>query len=223
LARASRRRGHSCRMAGSSTVGHGSAETSVRDPSTTGEPEAATAAIWSPAPAGWAAAPSSCSMPAPRWCPSGRRPRCGGCCAKRWGPEQAGPRPCATIPTGVISGCARRSPRPMASIPLPCCLGNGAAELFTWAARDAAATGTSWLPTPGFARLPPRPGLLGRVVASPCPCRWGARSRPQGKGAGAVTVTMRSGSPIPHNPTGQLWSRSSLEPLLERFAPGDRR
>ncbi len=32
--------------------------------------------------------------------------------------------------------------------------GNGAAELFTWLARDAAAAGTSLLPTPGFADYP---------------------------------------------------------------------
>ncbi len=29
---------------------------------------------------------------------------------------------------------------------------------------------------------------------------------------------MWCGSPIPHNPTGQLWSRASLEPLLAQYA-----
>jgi histidinol-phosphate/aromatic aminotransferase/cobyric acid decarboxylase-like protein len=93
--------------------------------------------------------------------------------------------------------------------------GNGAAELFTWAARDAAAAGLSVMPAPGFADY-------GRALAC-----WGGASRPlplplqwrdafpqpfpdPGPGA-ALWLTN------PHNPTGQLWSRASLEPLLERF------
>ncbi len=93
--------------------------------------------------------------------------------------------------------------------------GNGAAELFTWAARDAAAAGVSVLPAPGFADY-------GRALACwggasrplPLPLRWDA-AFPQpfpepGPGA-ALWLTN------PHNPTGQLWSRASLEPLLERF------
>lgn len=98
--------------------------------------------------------------------------------------------------------------------------GNGAAELFTWLARDAAAAGTSLLPTPGFADYPralacwggawspwpldlPRPGPV--VWPQPLP------SPPAGSSQ-VLWVTN------PHNPTGQLWSRASLEPLLERFA-----
>jgi len=101
--------------------------------------------------------------------------------------------------------------------------GNGAAELFTWAARDAAAAGCSLLPAPGFAdyqralacwggawrdwSLPlqwPGPG------PQPFPPGSGATGQ-EGLGAGALWITN------PHNPTGQLWSRASLEPLLERF------
>ncbi|MBM5815166.1 MAG: aminotransferase class I/II-fold pyridoxal phosphate-dependent enzyme [Cyanobacteria bacterium K_Offshore_surface_m2_239] len=96
--------------------------------------------------------------------------------------------------------------------------GNGAAELFTWAARDAAAVGTSLLPTPGFADY-------GRALACwggrwrpwPLPLRWGERfpapfplEVPSGLEPVALWLTN------PHNPTGQLWSRASLEPLLER-------
>ena len=44
--------------------------------------------------------------------------------------------------------------------------GNGAAELFTWAARDAAAAGASLLPAPGFADY-------GRALAC-----WGGLSSP---------------------------------------------
>ena len=97
--------------------------------------------------------------------------------------------------------------------------GNGAAELFTWLARDAAAAGTSLLPSPGFADYPralacwggawspwplalPQPGIV--VWPQPLP------SAPAGSSQ-ALWVTN------PHNPTGQLWSRASLEPLLERF------
>ena len=99
--------------------------------------------------------------------------------------------------------------------------GNGAAELFTWAARDAAAAGCSLLPAPGFADYH-------RALACwdgawrdwSLPLQWpgpGPQAFPPGSGsgwagAGALWITN------PHNPTGQLWSRASLEPLLERFA-----
>jgi len=97
--------------------------------------------------------------------------------------------------------------------------GNGAAELFTWAARDAAASGCSLLPQPGFADY--RRALScwgGASVAGLLPLEWSA--------AGPVALPVRSvvgDSSVlwitnPHNPTGQLWSRASLEPLLRRFA-----
>lgn len=99
--------------------------------------------------------------------------------------------------------------------------GNGAAELFTWAARDAAAF-TSLLPQPGFADYrralacwngPQQPLALrlhwGEAFPQPFEA---ALATPLEGGAGhALWVTN------PHNPTGQLWSRCSLEPLLERF------
>jgi histidinol-phosphate/aromatic aminotransferase/cobyric acid decarboxylase-like protein len=119
--------------------------------------------------------------------------------------------------------------------------GNGAAELFTWAARDAAANGLSLLPSPGFADY--RRALScwgGRWRDLPLPLRWGpafpqpfpfeastpaapsiadrsaaersAAERSAVQAAGSLWITN------PHNPTGQLWSRASLEPLLARFA-----
>ena len=92
--------------------------------------------------------------------------------------------------------------------------GNGAAELFTWAARDAAAAGISQLCAPGFADY-------GRALATwdgacqslPLPLRWSGafpQSFPGAPSGGVLWITN------PHNPTGQLWSRSSLEPLLAR-------
>jgi histidinol-phosphate/aromatic aminotransferase/cobyric acid decarboxylase-like protein len=96
--------------------------------------------------------------------------------------------------------------------------GNGAAELFTWVARDAAALGTSLLPTPGFADY--RRALAcwgGHWRPWPLPLSWGDRFPapfplvvPEAPEPAALWLTN------PHNPTGQLWSRASLEPLLER-------
>jgi histidinol-phosphate/aromatic aminotransferase/cobyric acid decarboxylase-like protein len=101
--------------------------------------------------------------------------------------------------------------------------GNGAAELFTWAARDAAGCGTSLLPTPGFADY--RRALAcwgGRWRTLPLPLDW------DGHGPAALPLGPDDGDAFarsavlwltnPHNPTGQLWSRVSLEPLLERFS-----
>jgi histidinol-phosphate/aromatic aminotransferase/cobyric acid decarboxylase-like protein len=94
--------------------------------------------------------------------------------------------------------------------------GNGAAELFTWVARDAAALGPSLLPEPGFADY--RRALDcwgGRWRSWPLPLAWGDRfpapfplEDPGTPEPAALWLTN------PHNPTGQLWSRASLEPLL---------
>ncbi len=94
--------------------------------------------------------------------------------------------------------------------------GNGAAELFTWAARDAAAAGLSRLPAPGFADYSRALRCWeGRIAETPLPLFW-LGSFPHtypDPGDGDVAWICN-----PHNPTGQLWSRSSLEPLLEQFA-----
>ena len=98
--------------------------------------------------------------------------------------------------------------------------GNGAAELFTWAARDAAATGCSLLSAPGFADYQRALACWGGAWSDwSLPLRWsgpGPQAFPLGpaEAAGAETLWITN----PHNPTGQLWSRASLEPLLERFA-----
>jgi histidinol-phosphate/aromatic aminotransferase/cobyric acid decarboxylase-like protein len=92
--------------------------------------------------------------------------------------------------------------------------GNGAAELFTWAARDAAALGPSLLPVPGFADY--RRALAcwgGAWRPGPLPLAWGGafpQPFPLERGGAAVLWLTN-----PHNPTGQLWSRASLEPLLQ--------
>ncbi|MEX0587731.1 MAG: aminotransferase class I/II-fold pyridoxal phosphate-dependent enzyme, partial [Cyanobium sp.] len=92
--------------------------------------------------------------------------------------------------------------------------GNGAAELFTWAARDGAAAGESVLPQPGFADYPRALACWGGA--------WRAQSLPLAAVAHQAFPEPPEGAVLwltnPHNPTGALWSRTSLEPLLERFA-----
>ena len=90
--------------------------------------------------------------------------------------------------------------------------GNGAAELLTWAARDATAAGVSGLPQPGFGDY---------IRALNC---WGGAWQ-----ALTLPLIRREAFPQPfslqpttdvlwitnpHNPTGQLWSFASLETLL---------
>ena len=98
--------------------------------------------------------------------------------------------------------------------------GNGAAELFTWAARDAVACGVSGLPEPGFADY--RRALAcwdGAVRSLPLSLSW-TRTWPQPwpLPAGPDQPCQVLWITNPHNPTGQLWSRASLEPLLQRYA-----
>ena len=97
--------------------------------------------------------------------------------------------------------------------------GNGAAELFTWAARDATAAGLNVLPQPGFADYSRALACWGGAFEQQSlPLEWGD-CWPQPFPLGAIKAT----SDViwitnPHNPTGQLWSRASLEPLLARYA-----
>jgi histidinol-phosphate/aromatic aminotransferase/cobyric acid decarboxylase-like protein len=95
--------------------------------------------------------------------------------------------------------------------------GNGAAELFTWAARDAAAQGLSLLPQPCFADYTRALACWGGAVEGwPLPLQWAsAGPTPFPEPGSRATVLWITN---PHNPTGQLWSRASLEPLLRRFA-----
>ena len=90
--------------------------------------------------------------------------------------------------------------------------GNGAAELFTWAARDAASSGVSLLPQPGFADYGRSLQCWGGQQRFwPLPLEW-TESFPQPFPAAAKAEVLWITNP--HNPTGQLWSRESLEQLL---------
>ena len=94
-------------------------------------------------------------------------------------------------------------------------VGNGAAELFTWTARDAARNGTSLLPSPGFADYSRALGCWdGSWISHHLPLNWGADvPQPIPPPAQAEVLWICN----PHNPTGQLWNRASLEPLLQQF------
>lgn len=96
------------------------------------------------------------------------------------------------------------------------CIGNGAAELITWIARDAAATGLSLLFAPGFgdylralrlwqARFQTIPFPLGSIFPS----------------GHAVFPVLPPGDVLwltyPHNPTGHLWSRDCILSALDHY------
>ena len=97
--------------------------------------------------------------------------------------------------------------------------GNGAAELFTWAARDATAIGLNALPQPGFADYSRALACWGGAIQQqPLPLEWGdvwPQAFPLDASQATTDVLWITN---PHNPTGQLWSRASLEPLLARYA-----
>jgi len=162
-------------------------------------------------------------MPAPRWCPFGRQcPRAAAAAPSAGGPSS---RPSPLRPTISDTGSyQRRRGRnrrgPVASSRLPCCLGNAPPSCSTWAAEDAAATGTSLV---GHAGLPDYPRALACGAGrgeSLGPLPLGGPFPAAGKGAGAVDGgrcdSGSTQSPQPHGPA--LESAASLEPLLERFA-----
>ena len=99
--------------------------------------------------------------------------------------------------------------------------GNGAAELITWAARDAAAQGSSTIPSPGFADYTRALRCWSAAFTTyQLPLEWSSPGPSPFKPL-AMSATSSQGCiwiTNPHNPTGVLWDRSSLLPLLTRFA-----
>ena len=94
--------------------------------------------------------------------------------------------------------------------------GNGAAELFTWAARDAAAAGLSCLSAPGFADyIRAMECWDAQWKSSPLSLSWSSEFSHQHPDFLVGDVIWICN---PHNPTGQLWDRKSLEPFLERYS-----
>tara|TARA_B100001996_G_scaffold320997_1_gene265302 strand:+ start:173 stop:1255 length:1083 start_codon:yes stop_codon:yes gene_type:complete len=93
--------------------------------------------------------------------------------------------------------------------------GNGASELFTWAAKDASSNGISSLPSPGFGDYKRALKCWNApYIYNPLPLSW-SNKKPQPfpiePKANVLWITN------PHNPTGQLWSRSSIESLLTNY------
>ncbi len=94
--------------------------------------------------------------------------------------------------------------------------GNGAAELFTWAARDAATEGVSGLPNPGFSDY----ARALRCWDAPyidlnLPLSWSATT-PQPFPLLPKTDVLWITNP--HNPTGQLWSHDSIHKLIKKHS-----
>ena len=94
--------------------------------------------------------------------------------------------------------------------------GNGAAELFTWAGREAASTGLSILPSPGFADYRRAVKCWNGLAREQfLPLEWNSifpHEYPDPKVGDVMWICN------PHNPTGQLWSLRSLENLVKRYS-----
>ena len=93
--------------------------------------------------------------------------------------------------------------------------GNGASELITWAGYEASKFGTSCIPSPGFADYE---RALNCWNASfnylELPKRW-SNSIPQPFPLKPICDVIWITNP--HNPTGQLWSKKSLEIILKKY------
>ncbi len=93
--------------------------------------------------------------------------------------------------------------------------GNGASELFTWAARESSICGVTSLPSPGFGDYQRALKCWNApYIHNPLPLFWNS------KGPQAFPIKPKTNVlwiTNPHNPTGQLWSRASLESLLDSY------
>ena len=99
--------------------------------------------------------------------------------------------------------------------------GNGAAELFTWAARDAAAVGMSSLPVPGFADYSRALACWDGAMAMHClSLDWSSVFPQAFSSPGTADVLWICN---PHNPTGQLWSPLIARAIASPISIGDLR
>ena len=93
--------------------------------------------------------------------------------------------------------------------------GNGASELFTWAAKDASQYGISGIPSPGFSDYERALRCWGaKYIHTQLPLSWNKQKIhdfPLTPESDVLWITN------PHNPTGQLWSRESIEPLINHY------
>ena len=90
--------------------------------------------------------------------------------------------------------------------------GNGASELFTWAAREAKRTGVSGIPSPGFSDYERALNCWeANYIHLPIPLPSSNNSPKQFPLMPETDVIWITN---PHNPSGELWSKKSLEPLI---------
>ena len=99
--------------------------------------------------------------------------------------------------------------------------GNGAAELFTWIARQASGF-RNVLPQPGFADYSRALACWDAAIAPwPLKLNWPASFPQDFASAGQQPLPTGANLALwitnPHNPTGQLWSHQSLKQLLPQF------
>ena len=93
--------------------------------------------------------------------------------------------------------------------------GNGASELITWAGYEASKSGASCIPSPGFVDYERSLNCWNaRFDYSELPKNW-SNSFPQ-------TFPIKPNCDVlwitnPHNPTGQLWDKKSLEIILKKY------
>ena len=93
--------------------------------------------------------------------------------------------------------------------------GNGASELITWAGYEASKFGSSCIPSPGFVDYERSLNCWNAIFDyAELPKNW-SNSFPQ-------TFPIKPNCDVlwitnPHNPTGQLWDKKSLEIILKKY------
>ncbi len=93
--------------------------------------------------------------------------------------------------------------------------GNGASELITWAGYEASKFGLSSIPSPGFVDYERSLNCWNaRFDYSELPKNW-SNSFPQSFPIQPICDVLWITNP--HNPTGQLWDKKSLEILLKKY------
>ena len=93
--------------------------------------------------------------------------------------------------------------------------GNGASELITWAGYEASKCGLSCIPSPGFVDYERSLNCWNAKFSYPeLPKKWSnifPQKFPLEPSCDVLWITN------PHNPTGQLWDKKSLEIILKKY------
>ena len=98
--------------------------------------------------------------------------------------------------------------------PLTIIPGNGASELFTWAAKEALINGLSMIPSPCFSDYSRSLKCWNAsYIEFPLPLSW-SKNKLQDLDLDLATEASVIWITNPHNPTGQLWSKDSIERFL---------